>query len=195
MRALAIGFFFVSMIVFSTGSASIAAQEATPAAECPTTTEDENIALVSRWYEEVWNASDLTVIDEILSDDYTRYRAGIPFANAAGIDDDIAWVEDLRAAFPDLTFSIEDIFADGDKVAVRTIATGTQMGPMDDMGGAPATERAMARENLAIWRVACGELVEQWIVQDNLGMLRQLGVITAEEMADADEPDMATSAP
>ena len=43
--------------------------------------------------------------------------------------------------------------------------------------------------------LAIGERVEQWIVLDTLGMRRQLGVITHEEMADADEPDMATPAP
>ena len=53
----------------------------------------------------------------------------------------------------------------------------------------------MSRENLAIWRVECGKLAEQWIVQDNLGMLRQLGVITQDEMADAAEPDVATPVP
>jgi hypothetical protein len=53
----------------------------------------------------------------------------------------------------------------------------------------------MSRENLAIWRIECGKLAEQWIVQDNLGMLRQLGIVTNDEMADAAEPDVATPVP
>jgi predicted ester cyclase len=175
------------------------AQEATPAsgatADCAVTTPEENEALVRRWYEEVWNQRDLDVIDDILAEDYVRYRAGISFANEEGTADDQQWVQMILAEFPDVTFSIEDILADGDKVAVRTTTSGTQMGPMVDMGDAPASERQMTRENIAIWRVVCGELAEQWIVQDNLGMLRQLGVITDDEMADVGTPTVATPVP
>jgi predicted ester cyclase len=175
------------------------AQGSTPASDaaaaCPTTTPEENMALVRRWYEDVLNQGDLDAIDDILAADYVRYRAGIPFANESGTADDEQWVEMILAEFPDVAFSIEDIFADGDKVAVRTITSGTQMGPMVDMGNAPASQRQMERENIAIWRVACGKLTEQWIVQDNLGMLRQLGVITDDEMGDLGTPTVATPTP
>ena len=189
----------VSAAFLSAGHATTLAQDATPTsgatADCPNTTPEENEALVRRWYEEVWNQRDLDVVDDILADDYVRYRAGIPFANESGTADDVQWVEMILAEFPDVAFSIEDIFADGDKVAVRTIASGTQMGPMVDMGNAPASQRQMARENIAIWRVACGKLTEQWIVQDNLSMLRQLGVITDDEMGDLGTPTVATPTP
>src|SRR3954470_17628248 len=176
------------------GHSASVAQEATPAtnvtSDCPQTTEEQNADLVRSWYEGVWNQRDLDLIDDILAKDYVRYRAGIPFNNETGTADDRAFVEMITSEFPDVKFSIEDLLVDGDKVAVRTITTGTQMGPMVDMGDAPATERQMSRENLAIWRIECGKLAEQWIVQDNLGMLRQLGVITQDEMADAAEPDV-----
>jgi predicted ester cyclase len=175
------------------------AQEATPATDmngdCPQTTEEQNADLVRSWYEAVWDQRDLDLIDDILAPNYVRYRAGVPFDNESGTADDRAFVEALLAEFPDIKFSVEDLLVDGDKVAVRTIATGTQMGPMTDLGNAAATERQMSRENLAIWRIECGKLAEQWIVQDNLGMLRQLGVITQDEMADAAEPDVATPVP
>jgi steroid delta-isomerase-like uncharacterized protein len=188
-----------SIALLGADRATTLAQGSTPAsgvaAACLNTTQDENMALVRRWYEEVLNQGDLDAIDDILADDYVRYRAGIPFANESGTDDDVQWVEMILAEFPDVAFSIEDIFADGDKVAVRTITSGTQMGPMVDMGNAPASQRQMERENLAIWRVACGKLTEQWIVQDNLGMLRQLGVITDDEMGDIGTPTVATPTP
>jgi len=202
MRVVAVVMFVLlsaSTAFFSTGHTPTLAQGATPAsgatADCPTTTPEENEALVRRWYEEVWNQRDMDVVDDILADDYVRYRAGIPFANEAGIADDLQWVEMILAEFPDVTFTIEDILADGDKVAVRTITSGTQMGPMTDMGNAPASERQMKRENIAIWHVVCGELAEQWIVQDNLGMLRQLGVVTDDEMGDLGTPTVATPVP
>jgi predicted ester cyclase len=181
------------------GHSASVAQEATPAtdmtSDCPQTTEEQNADLVRSWYEGVWNQRDLDLIDDILAPDYVRYRAGIPFDNATGSDDDRAWVEMILAEFPDVKFSVEDLLVDGDKVAVRTITTGTQMGAMTDMGNAVATERQMSRENLAIWQIECGKLSEQWIVQDNLGMLRQLGIITQDEMSDSAEPDVATPVP
>jgi len=189
----------VSVALPGAGRTTTLAQAATPASgaatACPNTTPEQNIALVRRWYEDVLNQRDLDVIDDILAPDYVRYRAGIPFANEAGTDDDVQWVEMVLSEFPDVAFSIEDIFADGDKVAVRSITSGTQMGPMVDMGNAPASQRQMERENVAIWRVACGKLSEQWIVQDNLGMLRQLGIITDDEMGDVGTPTVATPTP
>ena len=74
------------------------------------------------------------------------------------------------------------------------IWSGTQDGPLPQFG-APATGRPMARESLVVWRVACGELAENWIVQDNLTMLRQLGIITDEELATAGTPTVATPTP
>jgi hypothetical protein len=46
----------------------------------------------------------------------------------------------------------------------------------------------MARESLVVWRVACGQLAENWIVQDNLTMLRQLGIVSDEELTTAGTP-------
>src|SRR5215204_6823451 len=130
MRVVAVVMFVLlsaSTAFFSTGHTPTLAQGATPAsgatADCPTTTPEENEALVRRWYEEVWNQRDMDVVDDILADDYVRYRAGIPFANEVGTADDLQWVEMILAEFPDATFTIEDILADGDKVAVRTITS------------------------------------------------------------------------
>ncbi len=202
MRSAAVvvlGLVLASASLLGFGHISSVAQEATPPSDmtndCPQTTEEQNEDLVRSWYDGVWNQRDLDLIDDILAKDYVRDRAGIPFNNEAGTADDRAFVEMILAEFPDVKFSVEDLLVDGDKVAVRTITTGTNMGPMTDMGNAPATDRSMSRENLAIWRIECGKLAEQWIVQDNLGMLRQLGVITDDEMADAAEPDVATPVP
>jgi hypothetical protein len=48
---------------------------------------------------------------------------------------------------------------------------------------------------VAIYRVACGRIAEEWILPDNLTLLRQLGIITDEELADAGTPTVATPAP
>ena len=82
-----------SMALLGADHTTTRAQGATPASDataaCPSTTPEENVALVQRWYEEVLNQHDLDVIDDILAEDYVRYRAGIPFANESGTADDV----------------------------------------------------------------------------------------------------------
>ena len=174
-----------------------AARQATPTAatDCPTTTPEENDALVRRYYDEAYNAGNLAVIAELLSDDFVRHNVAAPqLDQAPGTADDVARVESWRAAFPDLEVTIDELFATSDTVVSYVLWRGTQDGPLPQWG-APATGRPMARESLVVWRVACGQLAENWIVQDNLTMLRQLGIITDEELATAGTPTVATPAP
>ena len=72
--------------------------------------------------------------------------------------------------------------------------TGTQEGPFPQWG-APATGPRMSRESIIIWRVECGQLAEVSVVVDNLTMLRQLGIITGDELATAGTPTVATPEP
>ena len=112
----------------------------------------------------------------------------VPQQNQApGNADDVARVESWLAAFPDLQIAIEELFATERHGRQLVIWRGTQDGPLPQWG-APATGRPMERESLVVWRVACGQLAENWIVQDNLTMLRQLGIITDEELATAGTP-------
>jgi predicted ester cyclase len=173
-----------------------AAHQATPAAatDCPTSTPEENEAVVQRYYDEVYNGQDLAVIDELLSDDFVRHNVAAPQDNQPGHADDKARVESWLSAFPDLQISIEDLYASPDTVVSYVLWSGTQDGPLPQWG-APATGRPMERESLVVWRIACGKLAENWIVQDNLTMLRQLGIISDEELATAGTPTVATPTP
>jgi predicted ester cyclase len=176
-------------------SAHQASSDASPAADCPTTSEEENQALVRRYYEEAYNGRNLAVIDELLSDDFVRHNVAAPQQDQQpGHADDIARVEAWLSAFPDLQVAIENLYASSDTVVSWQVWTGTQDGPLTQWG-APETGLPMARESLVVWRVICGELAENWIVQDNLTMLRQLGIITDDELATAGTPTVATPEP
>jgi predicted ester cyclase len=70
--------------------------------------------------------------------------------------------------------NIEDIIAADDKVVVRWSSHGTHRG---EMQGIPPTNRPMTMTGMAIYRFAGGKIVEEWMNNDTLGMLRQLGVI------------------
>ncbi len=84
------------------------------------------------------------------------------------------------AAFPDVQYTLNELLAEGDRVVARFRARGTQTGAFP---GIPATGKAVAMSAIAIYRVAGGKVVEQWLEYDMLGLLQQLGVIPAPEQA------------
>jgi len=78
------------------------------------------------------------------------------------------------AAFPDLSFTVEDMIAEGDKVVSRLSLHGTHKG---DFQGIPATGKMVTQTGIDILRVAGGKVAERWGEFDNLGLLQQLGVV------------------
>jgi steroid delta-isomerase-like uncharacterized protein len=173
------------------------ARQSSPAAgtPCPDTSAEENEALVRRYYEDAYNGRNPEIVDELLSDDFVRHNVAYPQRDQApGTADDIARVEAYLAIFPDVRITFEDLYSAGDTVISSQVWTGTQEGPFPQWG-APATGRRMSRESIVIWRVECGRIAENWIVQDNLTMLRQLGIITDEELASVGTPTVATPTP
>ena len=174
-----------------------AARQASPPAgtPCPATNEEENATLVRRYLEEAYNERNPALAHELLADHFVRHNVSAPHREQAhGNTDDVARVEEWLTAFPDLHITIEKLIATEDTVVVWTIWRGTQDGPLAHWD-APVTGRAMERENIVIYGVACGQIVENWVVADNLTLLRQLGIITDDELADAGTPTVATPVP
>ena len=133
---------------------------------------EANKALVRRFFEEVWSTGDLSRRDAFLDASYRGHMAGA----AEPIDRDgwTAWFQGFRAAFPDARFTVEDMVAEGDRVAARLTMRGTHLGPLN---GAPATGRAVVVSGMSIERVAGGRIVEGWNENDALGLLQQLGML------------------
>ena len=81
---------------------------------------------------------------------------------------------DFLTAFPDASFSIEDIVAEGDRVALRAIGRGTHSGPYRGM---PATGKQVEIGMVGICRFTNGKFAEVWRLSDRLGLMQQLGVM------------------
>ena len=81
---------------------------------------------------------------------------------------------EFLTAFPDVSFSIEDIVAEGDRVALRAIGRGTHTGPYRGM---PATGKKVEVSMIGIGRYVNGKMAELWRISDRLGMMQQLGVM------------------
>lgn len=132
----------------------------------------ENKALVVRWFEEVWNKGRSDVIDEMFAADGVAHGLGEDRHGPAGFK---PFHAAFRQAFPDVRVQVDEMIAEGDKVAYRLTATGTHRG--DGLGFA-ATGRPARFLAMGSVRIANGQIVEGWNVLDQLGMLTQLGVVT-----------------
>ncbi len=88
---------------------------------------EQNKALVRRFYEEVWNRGDTDVAYEVFADDYVRHDLR-PTEALPGPEGQKKIADDVRAAFPDLEFTIDVIVGEGDFVVGRWTASGTHLG-------------------------------------------------------------------
>ena len=173
--------------VFAVGRLpATAAQEATPAgAECPTTSVDENKALVSQLYEAI-GANDEAAMAALMAAEVEYYtpskgeREGSPEGFFQG----------QRANFPEATVTVDQLMAEGDMVAAYTTWTGTFQGDKAMFFGNELniSEAGLTSEwvSAVFFRIECGKVSEVWPVSDRLGHLRDLGVITEDELRSAD---------
>lgn len=146
-------------------------------AECATTTEAENVALVERWYDEVYIQGNFANIAEILAPDHIRHglhrdSTGIPSRQAA--------VEVQQAAFPDLVLRVDFLLAEGDLVVARWTASGTHDGPWQDF--AP-TGNAVTWTGNTLYQIACGRIAEEWAEADLLPVYEAIGAIALPDLA------------
>jgi steroid delta-isomerase-like uncharacterized protein len=132
---------------------------------------DENRALDRRYVTEVLDQGNLDAIDELMAPDYVGHVPGYPPMSRA---DDRAMLTMLRAAFPDLRFTIEDQIADGDRVMHRLVAQGTHTGAFM---GVPPTGRRVTVTGMNVNRIVDGRIAEAWGIIDMLGLLQQIGAI------------------
>jgi steroid delta-isomerase-like uncharacterized protein len=127
-------------------------------------------ALVARRFEEL-DKGNFGVLDEMFSPDYLLHLPGSP--QPLDLEQTKRFYADLYGALPDLTHTIEDQIAEGDKVVTRWSAEGTHRG---ELLGAPASGNRVAFSGINIYRVADGKLVESHVNWDLLGIAHQLGL-------------------
>jgi len=131
-------------------------------------------ALERRLYEKYnkGEAAGLAVMDELYATDIVYHSS--TGRDIRGIKDYKQHVSEFYSAFPDVQFTIDDVVAEGDKVAVRLTVTGTNKGAF---GGIPPTNKKVTMWEIQIDRVAGGKIVEGWSRYDTLGLMQQLGLI------------------
>jgi len=133
---------------------------------------EQNKAIVRRFVEEVPNKGNMAVADELLSPHYVGHN--LPPGMPSGPEGLKQMVTMFHTAFPDFHVVIEDQVAEGDKVVNRVTVSGTHKGQF--MVIAP-TGKQVTVSGIQFWRLADGKIEELWFNRDDLGMMRQLGVI------------------
>ena len=133
---------------------------------------EENVALMRRWFEEVWNEGRIQTIHDLLAPDAVGIGQLEDGRELRGPAEFVPLVERLRGAFPDIKIVVEDAFGSGDKVVMRWSATMTHRG---DHLGMPATGKPVRMTGTTIVRIVDHKIVAGWDNWDQLGMLQQIG--------------------
>jgi steroid delta-isomerase-like uncharacterized protein len=155
-------------------------------------TTDENKVTVRRFIDEIFVKGRTEAVDELLADDFV----GHTWPSTGHPKDDLkAALERTSKGLSDPSFTIEDLIAEGDRVAVRLTAAATQTG---ELMGMPASNRRYEIGEIHIFRLTDGKVVEHWHQFDQMAMMRQLGAIpggaAAGQTGDASAGPTATGA-
>jgi steroid delta-isomerase-like uncharacterized protein len=128
-----------------------------------------NAELVRSLHEALLSERDVDVLDRFFAEEFTSHN------NPPGFPPGVAGVKQFfamfRDAFPDAAVTIDELVADGDRVAVATTLTGTHQG---DLMGIEPTGRTVAVTGIDIVRIEGGKIVEHRGLTDIVGLMRQL---------------------
>lgn len=137
------------------------------------TTEAEGKELMRRFFDELPNKGNLDAADELFAADVAYH---LPDNAVHGVEGVKGVISTFRGAFPDLRVTIEDMLAEGERVATRVTVRGTHRGEL--MGiAATGTQAVWSATHISCVRE--GRIVEDRIEVDQLGLLRQLGAVPA----------------
>jgi steroid delta-isomerase-like uncharacterized protein len=120
-------------------------------------------------FDDVISRGDLQLADELIHPDYVDLRGG-----PKGLEGFKQGLASIRAAFPDWTSTVDDMIAEGDRVAARWTIRGTHRGAFM---GVPPTGRQVTMREAGILRFSGGKLIELGRVADELSLMQQLGVL------------------
>jgi len=132
-----------------------------------------NRELIKLYFRDVWSQGNLDLLDEIIAEDYINHNPGSPNPEPGprGLK---PIIREMRNGFPDLHYEIMDLVVTENKVVARTIVRGTHLGRL--WGLEPSGKRFEISQ-INIEHLRNGKIVEHWRVTDELGLMKQLGII------------------
>jgi steroid delta-isomerase-like uncharacterized protein len=137
-------------------------------------TQEEQNKQVVRQYFELLNLQDTEKMGQLVSS--TNYSFHFPGMRPMDWKGDKEFITTINNGFPDLRNNIEDIVAEGDKVAVRFNVAATHKG---EFQGIPATGKKLSFSGMAVFTILDGKVTEEWATADMMGLMQQIGAIPA----------------
>ena len=131
---------------------------------------EQNKETAKRWLLEFWNG-DLSLAHQLHAQNYVRHDSPFPIENP---DAYVKFITIFRTAVPDLTFTLQDMVADGNTVVLRWTVKGTHNGPLYGVQGTGKTVNCRGTDWL---KFKDGKIVESWGFFDALGLMQQIGAI------------------
>lgn len=138
-----------------------------PAADAATT--------LRRWFDEVWNNGREEAIDQLLAVDATMWGVGRPDVSSVGSAEFKKFYRTMRTAFSGTKITLHHVVQEGDTAFARWTVTANHAGE-----GLPtaATNKQLTVSGMSACRVDDGMIVEGWNIWDQIGMARQLGILS-----------------
>jgi steroid delta-isomerase-like uncharacterized protein len=135
---------------------------------------DQNKDIVTAFITAVFSRGDLAAVDDYLAEDFVNHDP--PLGVTADREGMRGVAAMFRGAFPDWHSDMAFLVGEGDLVAEVFTARGTQQG---ELFGVPGSGQNVNLPGINVWRVRQGRIVERWGRVDELGLLRQLGLVPA----------------
>lgn len=140
---------------------------------------EQNQAIVSQFYEELWNNRNFSVADEIFAADCVTHQlqSGVePVGVPRGPEAVKHHVAEWLGGFPDLRFDVEQMIVEADRVVSHSVMRGTHAGTWL---GIPPTEKQVSVRLIVTHRIVNGKIAEDWVLVEALGFFQQLGLVPA----------------
>jgi predicted ester cyclase len=129
-------------------------------------------AINDRFFEEVINNRNFSIMEEFIAPEYIMHGAQSPVEGPDGFRQ---LGERVLTTFPDIHFTVDDFITDGEKMVVRWTARATHLGAF---GPHPPSGKQVSWSGVSITRVNSeGMSVEDWQVEDTLAILMQIGAV------------------
>ena len=142
---------------------------------------EQNRAIVSRFYNELWNERKLDVADEIFASDCVTHQlqSGAEAVPAVRNPESVKrHVSEWLDGFPDLHFTVEQMLSEGDRVVSQCVMDGTHTGAWQ--GISPTGKRVSVRL-FVIHYIEDGKIAKDWVLVEALGFFQQLGLLPSSE--------------
>ncbi len=134
-----------------------------------------NAAIARKFFEDMIGKANWSAADEIMSNDVVMHHPSSP-TPVAGRAAVTGFLAAFRAGFPDMNMQVESAFGENEQIAVRWKMNGTHTA---ELFGIPPTGKNVTVKGISVLRMANSKVVEDWVSEDSLGLMTQLGLIPA----------------